>query len=180
MKLANWILACADGQQDPKDRVKVTLKVREMLRARNASNRRRKWGTGTVRLTDPEIAAAEGKTAQLTKNFFERFYPWRRAHGIEIDEGVARSQDQNRAAKMTEKTVECHVNGEFGLEAELIDAGIMDPVTKVVLDPRRVLNCDETWARRRFLKMFTRVKKFAMLANKLTFQKFPIHTRSLT
>ena len=42
VKLAQWILACADGQ-DPKDRVKVTLKVREMLRARNASNR---WGEG--------------------------------------------------------------------------------------------------------------------------------------
>ena len=143
VKLAQWILACADGQ-DPKDRVKVTLKVREMLRARNASNRKRKWGTGTVRLTDPEIAAAEGKDVQLTKNFFERFYPWCRAHGIEIDEGVARSQDQNRAAKMTEKTVERHFHGEFGLEAELIDAGIMDPVTKVISDPRRVLNCDET------------------------------------
>ena len=45
---------------------------------------------------------------------------------------------------MTEKTVERHFHGEFGLEAELIDAGIMDPITKVISDPRRVLNCDET------------------------------------
>jgi len=29
------------------------------------------------------------------------FYPWCRAHDIEIEEGVARSQDEKRAAKMT-------------------------------------------------------------------------------
>eukprot|EP00966_Prymnesium_polylepis_P250397 5790225-Prymnesium_polylepis.1 len=45
---------------------------------------------------------------------------------------------------MHEGTVEKHFNGEYGLGAELIDAGVMDPETKVITDPRRVLNCDET------------------------------------
>ena len=57
-KLAKWILACTDGQ-DPKDRTHISSKIRELLKARHASNKRRKWGTGTVRLTEPEIAAVE-------------------------------------------------------------------------------------------------------------------------
>jgi hypothetical protein len=39
---------------------------------------------------------------------------------------VPRSQDQNRAVKMTEKTIQRHFHSEFGLEAELVDAGVMD------------------------------------------------------
>ena len=37
---------------------------------------------------------------------------------------------------MTEATVDRQFHNEFGLEAELIDAGIMDPETKVIKDPR--------------------------------------------
>ena len=62
------------------------------------------------------------KEPSLTHAFFQRFYPWCRAHGIEIETGVARSQDEKRAAKMTEAVVRRHFHGEFGLEAELIDA----------------------------------------------------------
>ena len=80
----------------------------------------------------------------MAKTFFERFYPWCRAHGIAIEEGVERSQDQNRAVKMTDKVVERHFHGEFGLEAELVDAGVMNPITKAISDPRRMLNSDET------------------------------------
>ena len=86
----------------------------------------------------------QSKASRLSKNFFERFYPWCRAQGIKIEEGVERSQDEKRAAKMTEATVDRHFHGEFGLEAELMDAGVMDPETKVIADPRRVLNLDET------------------------------------
>ena len=49
IKLANWILACAAGQ-DPKDRTAVSAKIKEMLRARHASNKRRKWRGGTIHL----------------------------------------------------------------------------------------------------------------------------------
>lgn len=143
LALANWILACADGQQ-PKNRAQVSAKVREMLLARHGSNKKRHWCGGSIKLNDLEMAVARNKDAQLAKCFFERFYPWCRARGIKIEEGKERSQDVQRAVKMTEAVVERHFYGEFGLEAELIDAGIMDPETKVIGDPRRVLNSDET------------------------------------
>ena len=142
-KLADWILACADGQE-PKDRTQISVKVKQMLKARHASNKAKKYGPGSVRLTETEMNAAESKEPRLSQKFYERFYPWCRAHGIAIEEGVERSQDQNRAVKMTEKTVQRHFHGDFGLEAELVDAGVMDSETKVIADPRRVLNSDET------------------------------------
>ena len=49
-KLAEWMLQCADGQ-DPKDRAKISAKVKEMLRARHASNKKKKYGAGSIRLT---------------------------------------------------------------------------------------------------------------------------------
>ena len=44
-KLATWILGCADGQK-PKDRVAISLKVRELLKARHAANKQRRWRAG--------------------------------------------------------------------------------------------------------------------------------------
>eukprot|EP00966_Prymnesium_polylepis_P279260 6451623-Prymnesium_polylepis.1 len=143
LKLAEWILACADGQ-DPKDRVSVSAKVIEMLRAHHKSTKQKRYGKGSVRLNDQELDAVQSKTPQLSHTFFTHFYPWCRAHGVAISEGVDRAQDEKRAAKYNENVVRTHFYGEFGLEAELIDAGVMDPVTKVIKDPRRVLNCDET------------------------------------
>lgn len=142
IKLAHWILACAAGQ-NPKDRTAVSAKVKEMLRARHASNKRRKSRAGCIRLNDQEVAVKQSQEPRLAHTFFQRFYPWCRAHGIEIEEGVERSQDVKRAAKMTEATVERHFHGEFGLEAELIDAGIMDPETKVGSYPHA---CEHTCA----------------------------------
>ena len=123
IQLGEWILACAAGQV-PKDRTAVSSKVKEMLRARQASNKARGWRGGSIALNAQEKAAMWSEEPRLSKVFFERFYPWCRAHGIKIDEGVPRSQDEKRAVKMTEATVERHMHGEFGLEAELIDAGI--------------------------------------------------------
>jgi hypothetical protein len=143
LALAEWVLACADGQQ-PKGRTEISAKVREVLLARHASNKRRQWCGGSIRLNAQELAVARNSDAHLAKNFFERFFPWCRARGIKVEEGTERSQDKERAVKMTEAVVERHFYGEFGLEAELIDAGVMDPVTKVIEDPRRVLNSDET------------------------------------
>ena len=143
LQLAEWILACADGQQ-PKDRVQVSAKVREILGSRHSSNKKRQWCGGSIKLNAEEMLVLQSKDKTRSTNFFQRFYPWCRAKGIKIEEGVARSQDETRAVKMTEAVVERHFHGEFGLEAELIDAGVMDPQTKVIEDPRRVLNSDET------------------------------------
>ena len=142
-KLAEWLMACANGHS-PKDRTEISSKIKTMLRARHDSNRKKKYGAGSVRLNREEVAVLQGNEPRLSKTFFERFYPWCRAHGIKVSEGVDRAQDEKRATKMTEATVERHFLGEFGLEAELLDAGVMDPDTKVILDPRRLLNSDET------------------------------------
>ena len=74
LKLGTWILACADGQ-DPKDRTAVSNKVRELLRARHADNKRRKWGTGCIKLNTQELRAVNSRELLLSKSFFERFYP---------------------------------------------------------------------------------------------------------
>ena len=133
-KLGAWLLACAAGQ-DPKTRIQISAKVKQMLRARRASNRRRNWHGGSIRLNEQELDWVRSKAPQLSHTFFQRFYPWCRAHGIAIEEGADRSQDEKRATKMTEATVQRHFHGEFGLEAELVDAGIMDPETKVGSNP---------------------------------------------
>jgi len=120
-KLAEWLIACCDGQM-PKDRTEITAKVKEMLRARHASNKKKKWGPGTVRLNAQELGVLDSNEPRLSNQFFQRYYPWCRAHGIEIEEGVDRSQDATRSSKMTEAVVERHFHGEFGLEAELCAA----------------------------------------------------------
>ncbi len=97
-KLAEWMLACAAGQ-NPKDRAAISAKVKDMLRARHAANKRRNWRGGSIRLNDQEVAVVQSREP-LSKSFFERFFPWCRAHGIAIEEGVERSQDKKRAVKM--------------------------------------------------------------------------------
>ena len=74
-KLAQWILACADGH-NPKDRTQLSAKVRQMLKARHASNKKKRWRAGSLRLNPQEVAAADSKEPRLSNNFFERFYPW--------------------------------------------------------------------------------------------------------
>ena len=49
VKLAEWILACAAGQV-PKVCTAVSAKVKEILRARHAANKRRKWRDDCIRL----------------------------------------------------------------------------------------------------------------------------------
>ena len=49
IQLGEWILACAAGQV-PKDRTAVSSKVKEMLRARQASNKSRSWCGGSIAL----------------------------------------------------------------------------------------------------------------------------------
>ena len=53
--MAEWVLACADGQQ-PKGRREISVKVREVLLVRHASNKRRL----VRRLNQAERPAAGG------------------------------------------------------------------------------------------------------------------------
>eukprot|EP00965_Chrysotila_dentata_P188234 6172609-Pleurochrysis_carterae.AAC.1 len=53
-------------------------------------------------------------------------------------------QLKGETAEDTDATVENHLYGKYGIEKELVDAGIMHPVTKFISDPRRILGIDET------------------------------------
>jgi len=131
LKVAEWLLLCADGQS-PKERWEVSIKFKQILRARHKANRKRKYGKGSLLLNQAEKEAVNKPMDEpLSHVFFGKYYAWCRAHGIEVSEGADRAQDVMRAAKMTEATVDRHFFGEFGLAAEMIDMGIMDPETKV-------------------------------------------------
>mmetsp|Transcript_20033 Transcript_20033/g.42309 ORF Transcript_20033/g.42309 Transcript_20033/m.42309 type:complete len:262 (+) Transcript_20033:530-1315(+) len=55
-----------------------------------------------------------------------------------------KAEDAKGAKKQTKATVHNHFYSEYGLEKELVDAGVMDPITKRISDPRRVIGIDET------------------------------------
>ena len=129
-QLSTWCLACADGGK-PKDHAQITTKIKELLRARLLANRAKARAGGAIKLNEAERDVLNRDAVELSKRFFQDFYAWCRARGIEIETGKTHNEDEKRAAKMTEATVERHFHGEFGLEAELVDAGIMDPETKV-------------------------------------------------
>lgn len=143
VKVGKWIAGCADGHC-PKDRSQISQKIIAVLKARHKSNKQRKHGVGTVALNQAELDAVSAG-GELSHRFFQRFYePWCRARGIDVEEGTDRAQDVSRAQKMVEPVVQRHFYVEAGLKAELIDAGIMDPDTELIKDPRRILNSDET------------------------------------
>jgi len=129
IRVAEWALACADNHK-PQGNAAISEKIREVLRARHAANKKRKYGKGCVRLNKCETQAVNSQGV-LSHTFFSHFYAWCRAKEVGIELGVDRAQDVRRARKMKESTVQNHFYGEFGLEAELVHAGIMDPTTKV-------------------------------------------------
>jgi len=142
LKLASWILARADAH-DPQTRHQISVQVRRLLSERYKFNKSRKFGKGSIPLNTNELNHVNSDV-DLSHTFFQRIYPWWRARGINISEGVSRAEEERRSRKRTEVVVQNHFFGEYGLERELIDAGIMDPHTKVINDPRRILNGDET------------------------------------
>eukprot|EP00967_Tisochrysis_lutea_P159373 scaffold330165_cov72-Tisochrysis_lutea.AAC.1 len=101
-----------------------------MLRARAAFNKARKYGLGSIPLNKQERDVVNCPD-DLAHRFFQRIYPWWRAHGVQIDEGVSRAEEERRSRKRNNEVVQNHFYGKFGLEAELVDAGIMDAETKV-------------------------------------------------
>ena len=142
-QVAEWIMECADGNK-PQYRTDITVRIRTILRGRVRDNKKKKYGTGSVKLNSREQAVLASDATQLSNTFFQHFYAWCRARGLEVDEGTPKTSEAKRAAKMTESVIDRHFNGKFGLQAELRDAGVMDKDSDVINDPRRLLNCDET------------------------------------
>jgi len=129
LKLASWVLARADVH-DPQNRHQISVKVRAVLAERHRFNKTKKYGKGTIPLNTPELNHLNSNI-DLSHTFFQRIYPWWRARGIDITEGVSRAEEEKRSQKHREAVVENHFFGEYGLERELIDAGVMDPHTKL-------------------------------------------------
>jgi len=129
IRVAEWALASADNHK-PQNNTAISNKIRAVLRARHILNKKKKYGKGCVRLNAAESRAVNSHGA-LSHTFFSHFYAWCRAKGVAIELGVDRAQDVRRARKMKKSTVQNHFYGEFGLEAKVIDAGVLHPVTKV-------------------------------------------------
>jgi len=94
-------------------------------------------------LNQQEINFCLGTKPKLWQTFKANLFAWFVSHDLDVCMGKDQPEDHKRACKMTEETVERHFFGDYGLEAELIDAQIMDPETKIISDARRLLNCDE-------------------------------------
>jgi len=135
-ELVQWLVACNLGRAG-KTMADIGHKVREILLVRHARNHL--GGRASIPFTAEakKILTGMGFPSQ---SWFSRFFA---AHGNLIERKVAQKVDGKRAAAANEETVDEHFNGVWGLRAELIDAGIMDPSTFEITDPRRVLNLDE-------------------------------------
>lgn len=62
-KLANWILACVDGH-NPKDRVQVSAKIRQILRTRHAYNKKMKVARWRARAASSRARTPSGSGAR--------------------------------------------------------------------------------------------------------------------
>lgn len=115
-------------------------KILQMLTARLKRNRAAKHGAGCVRLSNTEANLLRDNK-HPSHTWLTNFKAHAAIHGIDFK--VARPKDAKRHKKQTEAVVEKHFRGEFGLEAELLATNNLDPVTKEIIDPRRLLNMDE-------------------------------------
>ena len=136
--LNNWIKLSDDHKAAPSF-MEVSKKVRQLLLARELFNRKKHHGTGSTPLTNAERVVVNDPHYLVSKTWHQRNIHSQR----DISLKVPKEKDAKRAAKMREDVVQRHFFGLNGLEAELIDAGIMDPETKEILDRRRLLNWDE-------------------------------------
>lgn len=120
----------------------MTCKVRAILKARRIWNAHmERKGIEVVDLNQRENDILLPWSSDMSKTWEQNFRA-RWAHML--DKKAARTADAKRVAKQREPVVQRHFYGDFGLQKELIAAGIMDPVTFEIRDPRRLLNFDET------------------------------------
>ena len=120
-ELVQWLNACAK-QRSGKYREEIAAKVLDILKARRKQNK--KGGVKHVPFSKSAGKVLVG--GELSKDWFHGFFS---RHDGEIKWAVPGNMDMKRAASNTEEAVEAHFEGQFGLRAELIDAGIMDAET---------------------------------------------------
>lgn len=140
-RLVEWMQARAQNTNPCMDAA-VSEKVVEILRARWAANKKLKHSKklGCVPLSDAEHRLVFTRGAEVSHVWLQRLAARR---DQEIEKKGVRNADATRSKKQNEGVVNKHFYGEYGLEAELLGAGIMDPESKQIKDPRRVLWTDE-------------------------------------
>ncbi|KAK3271485.1 hypothetical protein CYMTET_20164 [Cymbomonas tetramitiformis] len=136
-ELVTWLEQCADNHK-ARNRTEVGYKICELLTTRDKRNKATK-GRKYQRLSRAAIQCLSN--GGPSTNWFQEFYE---THKHRVNEKKATTVEKSRVVAATEETVQEHFYAPAGLEAALLDAGIMDPNTRRILDPRRVLNRDET------------------------------------
>ena len=138
-KIYDWMRKSADNG-NPVTEPQLGDQILKILKARLAHNRAKDFGFGCVRLSKAEKA--------LVHNNKHPSHKWLQGFKAEaannnIDYKAVKPKDSKRQKKQNEHTVEHHFFGPFGLEAELLSVNNLDPATKQIKDPRRLLNADE-------------------------------------
>uniref|UniRef100_A0A7S3NNK5 DDE-1 domain-containing protein n=1 Tax=Aureoumbra lagunensis TaxID=44058 RepID=A0A7S3NNK5_9STRA len=132
--LVKWIQDC-NTARNAKSRYEIGLKIREILKARYIQNK--KGGRKHVEFNEFSKNVYLG--AMPSKRFFTGFF----GRHPEISLKRQEKLEAKRASMTNEDMVEEHFRGVYGMIAELKDAGIMDE-NGLILDPRRIVNLDET------------------------------------
>jgi autotransporter adhesin len=134
-RLITWIKGCAQNTNPAFD-AEISQQVIKMLRVRWTFNKTKKHSkvAGCIPLTAAEMRLVRQEKAEVSRTWLTNFQA---RSGIIAKDGVGvgikgvRNADVTRTKKQNEGVVEQHIYGEFGVQAELIDMGIMDPETKV-------------------------------------------------
>eukprot|EP00734_Pompholyxophrys_sp_LG126_P000205 Pompholyxophrys_sp_v1_NODE_43_length_3196_cov_8.157275.p2 type:complete len:237 gc:universal NODE_43_length_3196_cov_8.157275:2858-2148(-) len=130
-----WLNGCAANNQ-PKNRIAQGEIILEILKGRTIQNSR---VFSSQRIPLSGAAKLALKKNRITGRWFRDFY----ARNCErIVEKVVEKRDKKRIVSSTKETVQEHFYGDFGLLAELKNAGIIDNNNEI--DRTRLLNWDET------------------------------------
>ncbi|KAJ1622198.1 hypothetical protein T492DRAFT_1064149 [Pavlovales sp. CCMP2436] len=133
-QLVTWLNKCGDIGKPVKDLAGITTKVRAIIKGRRIWNSHRKNEVEIVPLSKAEDMQMVSWASNLSKTWESNFHA---RHATTLDKKHAKTAELRRASKQTEAVVGWHFYAEFGLRRELIDAGIMNPITNVIRDPRR-------------------------------------------
>ena len=136
-ELVSYLRTCNE-RNEGKNRDEVRQKIRDILYARDNQNKRL-FSSKREALTPAErhiITSSSGPNDAWFLNFYARYRDV-------ISEKTPKGIKTERFQAGTEKKVQEHFYGQFGLFNELLAAGVMNKETGKI-DPSRLLNMDET------------------------------------
>ena len=120
--------------RNSQSKVQMGEKVQQILQARKKQNK--KGGRKHIHFSSAAVWVLEGES--LSQSWYTRFF----TNHKELDFGTTQDMDAGRAQNANDEICNEHFEGDAGLRAELIAAGIMDE-HGVIAAPRRILNRDE-------------------------------------